>query len=105
MVGAGLRATITAKAPARLPEQTMRVTLNGRGEGAVPLGHEWSDTMVELPREWAGEGENQLCLEWSAGAAKADQKERLAAHVLRIQIQSQTPTRPTPVWGIYHARP
>jgi hypothetical protein len=80
-----LRTVVTARAPARLPDQVMTVVLNGHVLRRSPLGAAWTDVEVLLVKEAQLPGENLLCLEFSEGLAPSEQ-EGLAASVARIQL-------------------
>lgn len=101
MVGVPLRASVTAKRPARLAGQTLGLELNGRAQPAQPLAAEWSDLEFELPQADALPGENTLCLVFSAGATRGDEEERTAARVRRVHVRSLTTAWPNPLWGLY----
>jgi hypothetical protein len=100
MAAVGMKATVTAKRPGRLAAQQVTLRLNGRPGGAQPLGPEWDDLVFETPRDHAVAGENTLCLEFSEGAEKGRDGERIAAHVRRIVVDSKTPSWPSPIWHL-----
>jgi hypothetical protein len=100
MVGVATRVTVTAKTPGRIAEQRVGLRLNGHRHEPLPLGQDFSDVVFELPRAEALAGENTLCLEFTAGAPKRDEGERIAAHVRRVMVESKTPSWPSPVWGL-----
>jgi hypothetical protein len=80
-----LRATVTARAPERLPGQSMRVLLNRVPLQRVPLGSEWSDTTIQLPASWLVEGENLLCFAFEEALPERDGV-RIAAAISRVQL-------------------
>jgi hypothetical protein len=79
-----LRAVITARAPGRLPEQTVAFELNGQELSRSPLGREWNDLPAVLPAAVLVPGENLLCLRFSASLPEQDGHR--AAAVSRIQL-------------------
>jgi hypothetical protein len=103
MIAAPLRVTVTARTPERIPEQRLRVSLNGHGHPEIPLPRAFTDLTFDLPREEARAPMNRLCLEFAQGAAKGDEGQQIAAHVRRIVLASRTPTFPSPVWGVRRA--
>jgi len=103
MIATGLRVRVQAKAPGRLTQQTMRVSLNGHAYERQPLPVEWSEREALFPEAWAVPGRNLLCLEFDARVASRSRRRSLAAQVRRIEIGSQSRVTPTPVWGFYGA--
>lgn len=75
---------ITARAPGRLPEQTVAFELNGQELSRSPLGREWIDLPAVLPAAVLVPGENLLCLRFSASLPEQDGHR--AAAVSRIQL-------------------
>ncbi len=103
MIATALRVRVFAKAPGRLARQTMRVFLNGRAYAGQPLSPEWSESEALFPEGWAVPGRNLLCLEFDAKVPSRGGRRGLAAQVRQIEIGSQSPVTPTPVWGFYNA--
>jgi hypothetical protein len=55
---------IRVRAPARIPDQSMRILANGVVVTAVPVGTEWADIAFTVPGERLAPGENQVCFEF-----------------------------------------
>ena len=59
-----LRSSIRVRAPARIPEQSMRILSNGAVVATVPVAREWADVAFTVPAENLVRGENQVCFEF-----------------------------------------
>jgi hypothetical protein len=55
---------IRVRAPARIPDQSMRILANGVVVTAVPVATEWADIAFTVPGERLAPGENQVCFEF-----------------------------------------
>ena len=84
--GDALRAEITARAPARLPHQTLAIELNRLALKRSPLGPEWERIQVVLPGSKLVRGQNLLCLVFSEALPPDQDGLRTAASVARIQL-------------------
>lgn len=60
-----LRSTIRLRAPARIPDQSMRVLGNGVVVATAAVPGEWADVAFTLPAGNLAPGENQVCFEFS----------------------------------------
>ena len=82
---ADLRITVTAKAPAAVPDQSMTLAVNGTPVAASPLPSAWWDAAFLAPARLFHLGENVLCLEF-ASHARGPERFRPAASVSLIQL-------------------
>jgi hypothetical protein len=64
LVPRALRGSIRVRAPARIPDQTMRILGNGVVVATVPLAPEWADIPFTVPAESLAGGQNQVCFEF-----------------------------------------
>jgi hypothetical protein len=80
-----LRMTVTAKAPAAVPGQTIALAVNGAHVESRPLPSEWTDTELTAPARHLHRGENVICLEFGSHA-RGPEGSRPAASVSRIQL-------------------
>jgi hypothetical protein len=81
-----LHSSIRVRAPARIPDQSMRVLANGVVVAAVPLAREWGDIAFTLPAESLGPGPNEVCFEFGR-SLPGEGKGSNAAAVARIQLR------------------
>lgn len=84
-----LRIFITARAPNRLPNQAIALSMNRGQFSWRPLPSEWTDVHYFIPASWANRGENLLCAHFSdhlAAEEGAEEGKEVAAAVTRIQL-------------------
>jgi hypothetical protein len=82
---ADLRVTVTAKAPASVPNQAIGLAVNGTPVEPRPLPSEWTDVLFLVPARALHRGENVMCLDFAAHA-RGPEAFRPAASVSRIQL-------------------
>jgi hypothetical protein len=78
-----LTARITAQSATKREVEMMKVTANGVGLQQVPLGPDWTESVVPFPASAQVPGENLLCLEFEP---RSDSAPRPAARVRRIVV-------------------
>ena len=59
-----LRSFVRMRAPARIPDQSMRIFCNGILVANVPVAPEWEDIAFTLPATHLHAGENAVCFEF-----------------------------------------
>ena len=82
-----LRGVVTARAPARISDQRVTVTVNERAVTASPLPAEWTDIAFAAPARFWVAGENRLCLVAASKRPGDEGDDRsYAAAVVRVQF-------------------
>ncbi len=82
-----LRGFVRARAPARIPDQRLTLTLNGRTLTEAALPAAWTDVPFEAPSRFWNPGENQFCMR-ALKKRPGDKGDDLAyaAAVVRVQL-------------------
>jgi hypothetical protein len=80
-----LRSFIRLRAPARIPEQDVKITSNGVTVAGATFGTEWTDVPFILPAERLHAGLNNVCFEFARRRPGSDEG-GYAAAVSLIQL-------------------
>ena len=80
-----LRVAVTARAPREVQPQVMTVAANGHVVGTAPVGTDWGDSVLLVPKAALVPGENWLCLRFSR-EWPGEEGLRAAAAVSTIQL-------------------
>jgi hypothetical protein len=83
-----LRITVTARAPSRLPNQAMGLSMNHGPVLWRPLPADWTEVPFLIPAAMSSPGENLLCVNFSehVPTEEGEEGKAVAAAVTRIQL-------------------
>jgi hypothetical protein len=83
-----LRITVTARAPGRLPNQAMGLSMNHGPVLWRPLPADWTEVPFLIPAAMSSPGENLLCVNFSerVPTEEGEEGKAVAAAVTRIQL-------------------
>ena len=77
---------IRVRAPARIPDQSMRILANGVVVTSVPVTTEWADIAFTVPGERLGPGKNQVCFEFGR-SLPGEARDSHAAAVALVRLR------------------
>jgi hypothetical protein len=83
-----LRISVTARAPSRLPNQAMGLSMNHGPVVWRPLPADWTEVPFLIPAAMSSPGENLLCVNFSehVPTEEGEEGKAVAAAVTRIQL-------------------